>query len=154
MLTTKIERYIRPYQDGDELEITDTVSGEYACEVPEQVKKHTFSAVFDGRVVAIGGLIIFFQGTAEAWLFCDKSIKQCGFWFVRAIRRQLDRLALEYGLHRVQAVVSKEFKNGLKLVFSVGFQPECELKGYFGVKKNAYLFCKLYNFGGSELVKE
>jgi|SRR3954471_11614472 len=94
----------------------------------------------NGRVLACGGLVRFWENRAEAWAIFDK---YCGTEFL-LIHRATLRLMEVSPFRRIEATVELGFKEGHRWMKSLGFKQECaKLEKYFANGKDAALYARV-----------
>ncbi len=120
---------IRPIQDGDL---------EYVRENPfqESLKYYpplkaspisSFTCLFDGDIVAVGGVIDFFPGVGEVWLMLTKQARKEGVFgiiAITAIEKKMNELIVEHKLWRTEANVRTDFPQAIKMIKAFGFEYE------------------------------
>jgi hypothetical protein len=81
--------------------------------------------IYDGRIVAAGGLGILWPGVAEAWLHLERN---CPGRAIVEVKRQLYEWIEEHHLWRVAALVNSEWKQGNRFLEWLGMSFEGRLR--------------------------
>lgn len=93
--------------------------------------KHPSCTLMEGdRPVACVGIVILWPGVAEGWAFVSQTVTRHRIAFLRHLILGLRKAELSHKLHRVQAVVNKDYAEGKRLVHYLGFFAEGTLYGY------------------------
>lgn len=97
------------------------------------------TAVYDGRIVGCGGLVIIIEKhRAEAWALPVDDIGGLRIDH-RIIRNQLYDWILEYELVRIEAPLRADFQPGFSYARHLGFKPEGTLEQYHPDGTDAYM---------------
>lgn len=122
-----------PIRDGD-LEFVRANPFEEQVKLYPKMKPSpisSFTCMFDNEIVAVGGIIDYWQGVGEAWLIMTKQAKKhdiFGLVALTVIEKKMNELIAEHKLRRVQAEVRADFLPGIKMIEALGF-------GYEGTKR-------------------
>ena len=136
---------IRKLQDGD-IEYVKANPLEDAVKSYPNMQvdpKTSFTALWDGVIVGVGGAAMMWKGVYEFWLMLTKDSKLDGAHGIvafEAIRKKIDEIIEENNIVRAQAVVRLDFPRGIKMLEALGFQME----GY--LKKYTPDFCDVYRY--------
>jgi len=84
---------------------------------------HSYTVLSDGRPIACGGLVEYWNGRAEAWAVLDAVCKKDFIAVHNAARRFLDSV----GIRRIEAVVHVGFDAGHRWLRTLGFVMEAPL---------------------------
>ena len=140
---------IRPYQDGDMAFVRQNPFQDAVKDYPElPIPEHTYTCVFEGEIVAVGGIKMYFEGVGEAWIIMTKQSKKDGIFGLiacRAIEDGLNSLMAELGIRRCEANVRKDFPVALRFIEALGFDFDGERKQWFPGNVSAMLFSKVIN---------
>lgn len=98
--------------------------------------------IVDGKIVAVGGVIVFWPGVGHGWYNLSKDAEKSKITVVNCIDA-LIRLAIkELNLHRLEATVRVDFDKAKNLLEFLGF--ECEtpkgMKKYTAEGIDAFLY--------------
>jgi len=83
----------------------------------------------DGDVMAIIGFFVLWKGVAEVFAIPSRYVSDCGFRYVRHVRRELDRIMIENDLRRVQTTSLNDDQTN-KWMELLGFVKEGTMKEY------------------------
>ncbi len=140
---------IRPIQDGDMDYVRQNPFQEEVKTYPElPIPPNSFTAIFEGEIVAVGGIKMYFEGVGEAWVILTKQSKKndiFGLIACRAIENKLNEMIEELGLRRCEANVRADYEIGLRFVRALGFEFVGERKNWFPGNISAMLFSKVRN---------
>ena len=140
---------IRPYQDGDMAFVRQDPFQEAVKSYPElPIPQHTYTTVFDGVIVGVGGIKMYFEGVGEAWLIMTKQSKKDGIFGLiacRAIENKLNSLMAELKVRRCEANVRKDFPVALRFIEAIGFKFDGERKNWFPGNVSAMLYSRTLN---------
>lgn len=139
---------IKELQDGDL---------EYVLQNPleESVKNYQFetkpqrlswTVLFEGEIVAVGGVVIYWQGVGEMWFMMTKNSKRhdiYGLIALSAIEKKMNEIINENKLWRIQAVVRTDFLQSIKMVERLGFVRECLMRKYLPDGNGCFLYAKV-----------
>lgn len=138
---------VRKYQDGDMDIIRQDPFQEAVKNYPDlPIPDHTYTCVFEGKVVTVGGLKMYFEGVAEAWIIMTKQSKKDGIYGLiacRAIEKKLNELMDELNIRRCEANVRKDFPIAIRFVEALGFKFDGERKNWFPGSVSAMLYSKI-----------
>lgn len=106
----------------------------------------TYTCIFEGDIVAVGGIKMFFEGVGEAWIIMTKQSKKhniYGLIACRAIEKKLNELMVELNVRRCEANVRKDFPIAIRFVEALGFKFVGERHYWFPDKTSAMLYSKV-----------
>ena len=139
----------RPYEDGDMEYVRANPFQEEVKNYPDlPIPEHTYTCVFDGEIVAVGGVKMLGEDSGEAWIIMTKQSRKdhiFGLIACRAITDKLDSLILELELKVCQARVKLNFAVAIRFIEALGFTIVREIKGYFPDGVSALLYSKVCN---------
>ena len=140
---------IRPIQDGDMEYVQADCSQEsvkfYGQLVP---RGDAVTVIFDGDIVAVGGLVKYWEGVGEVWLMLtEKSRKKGVFGIIalEAISKKMNELIVAHNLWRVEANVRADFPESIKMIKYFGFEYEGTKRKYTPDKCNMLIFSRIRN---------
>ncbi len=140
---------IRPIQDGDMDYVRQNPFQEAVKSYPElPIPPNSFTAIFEGKIVAVGGIKMYFEGVGEAWIILTKQSKKSdifGLIACRAIENKLNEMIEELNLRRCEANVRADYEIGLRFVRALGFTFDGERENWFPKNVSAMLFSKVRN---------
>lgn len=137
----------RPYQDGDMEYVRQNPFQDEVKNYPEMIiPAHTYTCIFDGEIVAVGGIKMYFEGVGESWVIMTKQSKKHGVFGLiacRAIEKKLNELMVELKVRRCEANVRKDFDIAIRFVEALGFKFVGERKNWFPCLTSAMLYSKI-----------
>ena len=111
--------------------------------MPLKLSGKAFTALIDGKIIAVGGAVIYWQGVGEAWIIISENVNEYKSQMAFCIRSIMDRLISELKLRRLQAVVRCDFDRAIALVDAMGFVCEGKMEKYLSDGSSAWLYAKL-----------
>ena len=93
-----------PIRDGDFEYVKQNCVQKEVKDYPDPViPANTYACIFDGDIVAVGGVNLFLPGVGEAWIMMTKQARKDGIFGMiacNAIKGKLDSLAVALELRR------------------------------------------------------
>lgn len=102
-----------------------------------------FTALCKGRVLGCAGLIPWWEGMAELWMYLGKDAFIQRKQAVKILRWYMDHLIKDMKLHRIQAVVKTEFKEGHRFAKFFGFVNEGNMENYSAAKDDFTRYARI-----------
>ncbi len=139
---------IRQLQDGD-IEYVKANPLEDAVKSYPNMQvdpKTSYTALWDGVIVGVGGASMMWKGVYEFWLILTKDSKLDGAHGIvafEAIRKKIDEIIEENNIVRAQAIVRLDFPRGIKMLEALGFIAEGYLKKYTPDGCDVYRYAKV-----------
>lgn len=121
----------------------DAVKGYPYMQCPDE---NTYTVIYEGRIVAVGGLYIRWKGVGLLWLMLTADCKKHNFYGVLAIdaiKEKMEFLIKKNNLWRAEAVVRVGFDKAIKMIEFLGFRRESTLEKYMPDKTDAYLYKRI-----------
>ena len=112
-------------------------------EIPDD---NTYTVIYEGQIVAVGGLQVKWEGVGLLWLMLTQDSKKHGIHGVRALQAigdKMDYLVEKNKLWRAEAVIRTDFGQAVKMIEFFGFKCECIMRQYMPDKSDAYLYSKV-----------
>ena len=112
-------------------------------EVPDS---NTYAVVYEGFLVAVGGLCVRWKGVGLLWLMLTADCKKDGihgFRALYAIKEKMEYLVEVNNLHRAEAYVRDDFPQAIKMIESFGFKREGLMVRQCPDMGNAFLYAKV-----------
>ena len=138
---------IRPIQDGDMKYVRANPFEDAVKIYPDlPAPDSSFTCIFEGEIVAVGGVIVFWEGVGEVWLIMTKQARKKGIFGLIAlstIKKKVDNLIIENNLWRAQADVRADFPEAIKMVEAFGFEYEGTKRKYTPDGCNMKMYAKL-----------
>ena len=113
-------------------------------EVPDE---NTITTIYEGHIVAVGGLVVHWEGVGLLWLMLTADSKKWGFHGVlalSAIKEHVDYLIKKNNLWRAQATIRTDFPEAIKMIEFLGFERDCRMKQYNPDKTDSYLYSRTF----------
>ena len=108
--------------------------------------KTSYTALWDGVIVGVGGAMMMWEGVWEFWLILTKDSNLSGAHGIvafEAIRKKIDEIIEENNIVRAQAVVRLDFPRGIRMLEALGFQAEGYLRKYTPDGCDVYRYAKV-----------
>jgi len=115
----------------------DQRAGIYACAGP------AVTVIDNDIVLAIGGVLKFWQGVGEAWLQVSPAGRLQKMAIYKEMKSLLDRAFDEQGFHRIQAAVLDGHIEAHRTCLRLGFIPEGMMVNFGPNKENFIRYCRL-----------
>ena len=138
-----------PIRDGDFEYVKQNCVQKEVKDYPDPViPANTYTCIFDGEIVAVGGVRLFLPGVGEAWICMTKQSRKDGIFSMiacHAIKDKLDALAVELELRRCEAQVRADFTKAIRFTEALGFTNPYERRFYFPDGTSSLLYEKIYD---------
>ena len=112
-------------------------------EVPDD---NSYTAIFEGEIVGIGGLSVIWEGVCWMWLMmtadCEKNGLN-GIIAIFAIREKMEELLETNNIKRAQAAIRTDFPKAIEMIESLGFGREGLMRKYWPDSTDAYLYARI-----------
>lgn len=95
------------------------------------------TAVFDGRIIACGGLFLLWPGVAEAWVTYVFDVEKLRI-YPRIVKDLIHEWMEKFDLVRVHAPLRADWEAGIKYAKWLGFRPDGWPEVPDGVKMRKY----------------
>jgi hypothetical protein len=105
---------------------------------------YAFTGFYKDDIIAIGGLLPLWPGTAEAWLFTGKNFTPHVKFCLRHIKARLEEAYKYLDLNRIQMVCVKDFAEAHRFAHHLGFYPEGLLQKYM-YNRDYLLYSRIKN---------
>jgi RimJ/RimL family protein N-acetyltransferase len=92
----------------------------------------------DDTLLAVGGVIMFWQGVGEVWMMVSPEGRKKGLALFKCMSDFLNTCFNEYGFHRIQTSVLVSFQEAHKCIMRLGFIPE-GMMAHYGPNKENYI---------------
>lgn len=139
---------IRPLQKGD-IEYVKVNPLEGAVknypDIPVDPKT-SYTALWDGKIVGVFGILIMWKGVGELWLILTKDSNRKGAHGLVAldiIRKKVDEIIKDNNIVRAQATVRVDFPKGIQMLVVLGFEVEGRLRKYTPDGCDVYRFARI-----------
>lgn len=88
------------------------------------------TALVDGEIVGIGGVVQYWPHVAEGWYCLSKEGGRHKTGMVLCIKKIIEQAFKELDLHRLQSTIRVDFERAIKLAEFVGFKCEGKMAKY------------------------
>lgn len=102
-----------------------------------------FTAVWDGRVMLVGGVMNASQRTGYAWTMVSRRAHVCGFKLARGVKAHLENMMRDMGIHRVETANLADAFDHHKWCKMLGFKSEGVMWQYDDKKRDYLRFSKI-----------
>ncbi len=99
-----------------------------------------WTGMVDDRILFCAGILILWEGVAEAWSFCDEEASRYPREVLKYQVEYLNRMIKERKLHRVQAHVLSSWRSAYRFMERLGFKRECLMRKYGANSEDYYLY--------------
>lgn len=96
-----------------------------------------------GRIVIIAGIVVLWPGVGEAWLLSARDAMEKGMGMARSAKRELERMAAELKLHRLQAHAPLSFVAAHRWLEFLGMEQESVAQKYTTTGEDAIIFKRI-----------
>ena len=136
---------VRPIEDGDMDFVRANLCEEVAKVCPDMpTPEHSYTVVFNGEIIAVGGLIIFWPGVGELWMIrTPKSKEAFGYMLANAIRSKVNELIAEHRLWRCEAQARAQLPDAIRLIKALGFTQVCVREMYLSDGTDMILYARI-----------
>jgi len=102
------------------------------------------TAVHESEIIAVGGLVVKWDGVGMFWLMLTKDFKKAGgLTMFRAIKLYVDYLIRKNNLWRAEADIRCDFPEAIKMIEFLGFKRDCRREKYLPDKGDSYLYSRI-----------
>lgn len=119
---------IRPIQPGDMDFVLANPYQESAKNYPSlAAPESTHTYIFDGDIVAVGGIIDYYAGVGEAWLMLTKQCRKKEIFGLVAfgiIEKHLNKQIADHKIRTCTASARSDFPEAIKMLEALGFKYE------------------------------
>jgi hypothetical protein len=89
-----------------------------------------YTGLVNGEVAGFAGVILMWPGVGEGWILGSDLFASNKLWFVRNVKKYLEKIMNTHDLHRVQTTVMHGQTGLVRLVEFLGMQFEGRLRNY------------------------
>ena len=104
---------------------------------------NTYTAVLNGEVVGIGGVVVLWKGVGEAWVILSRNCQNKPIEMFLCIKRVYKALIQSCELNRIQVVVRVDFPQSIKMIEKLGFEREGLMRRYCPDGCDAYMYARI-----------
>ncbi len=137
-----------PVRDGDVEFVIANCAQKEVKDYPELViPKDTYTCIFEGEIVAVGGIKLFFEGVGESWIMMTNQCRKDGIFGMiacNAIEAKLNSIAVDLKMRWVEANVRKGVTKSIRFVEALGFHFVGEREQWFPNGDSSMLYSRVY----------
>ena len=138
---------IRDLQDGDLEYVRENPLEGAVKNYPKMIPTPpAFTAIFEDKIVGVGGAIVLWDGVGEFWLMLTADCKRDGVFGImafQAIKDKVDDIIEKHKLRRAQCTVRVDFPKARKMVEAIGFKLEGLMKKYCPDGCDVWLYARI-----------
>ena len=139
---------IRQLQDGDMEYVRANPLEGAVKDYPDMPidPKTSYTALWDGKIVGVGGIAMMWKGVGELWLILTKDSNRAGAHGLvafDAIRKKIDEIIEENNIIRAQAIARLDFPKAIDMLTWLGFENEGRLRKYTPDGCDVYRFARI-----------
>jgi len=138
---------IRDLQDGDLEYVRENPLEGAVKNYPKMIPTPpAFTAIFEDKIVGVGGAIVLWDGVGEFWLMLTADCKREGVFGImafQAIKDKVDDIIEKHKLRRAQCTVRVDFPKARKMVEAIGFKLEGLMKKYCPDGCDVWLYARI-----------
>lgn len=105
---------------------------------------HAYTLLLDGTPVGVVGVNTGWVGVGEVWTFLGDEIRHAPISFMKVVKNLLGRCN-EFGFHRLQMTVRREYTEGIKFAQALDFESEGLLRQYGPDRADHIMFSRVTN---------
>jgi RimJ/RimL family protein N-acetyltransferase len=103
----------------------------------------SWTGIQDGQIVGCGGFTPLWDGVADIWMYLAPDAFKRKKLALKLMKHILNDIMNKKKYHRIQAVVLKDFKQGIRFAEFFGFKNEGLMKQYSMDKEDFYRFARI-----------
>lgn len=103
----------------------------------------SWTGIQDGKIVGCGGFTPIWTGVVEIWLYLQPQAFKRKRLALKLMRYILNDIISKEKYHRVQAVVLKDYKDGMRFAEFFGFKNEGLMRQYSINKEDFYRYARI-----------
>ena len=107
----------------------------------------SWTGIQDGKIVGCGGFTPLWTGVTEIWMYLEPEAFKRKRLALRLMRHILNDIIERKQYHRIQAVVLKDYKEGIRFAEFFGFKNEGLMESYSVNKEDVYRYARIINHG-------
>jgi hypothetical protein len=141
----KVVPYIAEHLDMFEQRECDIERyGKYTSETQFALADYgtTFTVMYDGRIVLLGGILQTSLHTGKCWTMISKYAQACGATLFWQLKRHMESMMQDMRLHRIDTANIKEATDHHRWCKLLGFVQEGEMPLYDDQKRTYIRFAK------------
>lgn len=139
---------IRQLQDGDIEYVRANPLEDAIKSYPDMPidPKTSYTALWDGKIVGVGGISMLWKGVGELWLILTKDSNRegaHGLVAFDAIRKKIDEIIEENDIVRAQATARLDNPKAIDMLVWLGFENEGRLRKYTPDRCDVFRFARI-----------
>ena len=103
----------------------------------------SWTGIQDGKIVGCGGFTPLWIGVAEIWMYLQPEAFKRKRLALRLMRHILNDIIERKQYHRIQAVVLKDYKEGIRFAEFFKFKNEGLMESYSVDKEDVYRYARI-----------
>ena len=103
----------------------------------------SWTGLQDGKIVGCGGFTPLWTGVAEIWMYLEPEAFKRKRLALRLMRHILNDIIERKQYHRIQAVVLKDYKEGIRFAEFFKFKNEGLMESYSVDKEDVYRYARI-----------
>ena len=104
---------------------------------------YSWTGLQDGKIVGCGGFTPIWTGVAEVWMYLQPDAFKRKRLALRLMRHILNDIIRRKQYHRIQAVVLKDYKEGIRFAEFFGFKNEGLMRQYSMNKEDFHRYSRI-----------
>jgi len=97
----------------------------------------------DDEIVAVGGVVKYWEGVGEAWIYMSRVANDHPIEILRVVRKMIDLAFEELKLWRIGATARDDFPNAMKMLVHLGFSCEGHHQKYNEDGSDSWCYAKI-----------
>ena len=135
---------LEPFRAEHLRDLTDQVIGDREMDIAMGAQHHpSWTARFNGRIVACAGLVVIGAGQGVAWMRLSAEVRKRPIWFYKITKKILEDQCRVWGLHRIEAKVLASSARDCRWIERMGFVYEGEARKAMPDKTNAFSYARV-----------
>ena len=103
----------------------------------------SWTGIQDGKIVGCGGFTPLWEGVAEIWMYLQPDAFKRKKVALKLMKHILNDIIKQKKYHRIQAIVLKDYKAGIRFAEFFGFKNEGLMKSYSVNKEDFYRYARI-----------
>ena len=103
----------------------------------------SWTGIQDGKIVGCGGFTPLWEGVAEIWMYLQPDAFKRKKVALKLMKHILNDIIKQKRYHRIQAIVLKDYKAGIRFAEFFGFKNEGLMKSYSVDKEDFYRYARI-----------
>lgn len=109
-------------------------------------KSYSFTGIYDGTIIGVGGVYPLWKGVGEAYIFTSDFFDNKKYVISKYVKRVFTMIEQSIvDIHRVQASVRKDYEKAHRLAKFLGFKEEGTMLQYSSDKSDYVRYAKTYD---------